>query len=149
MKPTMFFEDLPLGKRFETPAELVTEDAILAFARQWDPQPFHIDPEAARASVFGGIIASGFHTVLVAFNLILQNFDWSESSMGSPGMNSVRWLAPVRPVDTLQVKSEVIAAKLSQSKPDRGFVEIRNDIFNQHGEMVAQYTGMHMLRRKA
>ncbi len=144
----MFFEDLPVGKRYETGSRTISEAEIIDFAKQWDPQPFHVDPEAARASTYGGIIASGFHTIVVAFNLTLAASDWSESSMGSPGMQDVRWIKPVRAGDELRVKAEVLEARASSSKPDRGFVTVQHDIHNQDGEMVAAYRSTLMLKRR-
>lgn len=144
----MYFEDLPQGATFTTATKTLTRDEVVDFARQWDPQPFHLDDEAAKASPYGQIIASGFHTILVAFNLILQASDWSRSSMGSPGMEQVLWIAPVFPGDTLQVQAKVVSAKASRSKPDRGFVDIAYDIHNQNDETVASYTATHMLRRR-
>lgn len=144
----MFFDDLPLGKKFETGTRVLDRDDIVRFAREWDPQPFHLDDEAAKASPYGGIIASGFHTILVAFNLVLAASDWSQSSMGSPGMANIEWIKPVYVGDTIMVKSEVVSARASRTKPDRGFVELQNDIYNQHGVLVARYRGTHMLRMR-
>lgn len=144
----MFFEDLPVGKRYETGSRTLTEAEIVGFARLYDPQPFHIDPDAARASPYGGIIASGFHTILTAFNLTLAASDWSESSMGSPGMREVRWIKPVRAGDSLRVVAEVLEARASASKPDRGFVTVQHDIYNQDGALVAAYCSTLMLRRR-
>lgn len=145
----MFFEDLPVGKRYETGSKTLSEAEIIDFARQWDPQPFHIDPEAARASPYGGIIASGFHTIVTAFNLTLAASDWSESSMGSPGMQDVRWIKPVRAGDSLRLQATVLEARASASKPDRGFVTVQHDIFNQNDEMVAAYRSTLMLKRRS
>ena len=86
----MYFDDLPKGYTFEIASRTLSEDDILGFARQWDPQFFHTDPEAAKASPYGGLIASGYHTLLTAFNLILDANIWNEASMGSPGMDSLR-----------------------------------------------------------
>ena len=144
----MFFEDMPVGFRYETGARTLDAEAIKRFAREWDAQPFHLDEEAAKASHYGGLIASGFHTVLTAFTLTLEASDWSESSMGSPGMDSIRWIRPVYAGETLRVQAEVIAARASRTKPDRGFVEVRYDILNQDDVMVAQYQATHMLRRR-
>jgi acyl dehydratase len=145
---SVFFDDLPLGKKFETGTRVLDRDDIVRFAREWDPQPFHLDDEAAKASPYGGIIASGFHTILVAFNLVLAASDWSQSSMGSPGMANIEWIKPVYVGDTIMVRSEVVSARASRTKPDRGFVELQNDIYNQHGVLVARYRGMHMLRKR-
>ena len=144
----MFFDDLPVGKTFSTGCKTLTEQEIVDFAKQWDAQPFHIDPEAAKKSPYGGIIASGFHTILVAFNLTLEASDWSDSSMGSPGMAEIKWNAPVFPGDTLQVHGVVLRARASRSKPDRGFVELRYTILNQAGAEVASYEATHMLKRR-
>ncbi len=142
-----YFEDLPVGFRFETAARGLSLEDILAFARQWDPQPFHTDAEAAAASPYGGIIASGFHTMLVAFGLTLQAGVWSEASMGSPGMEDVRWLQPVRPGDVLHVRAEVVSSRPSTSRPDRGFAVIRYDVLRQDGVKVMSYIATHILRR--
>ena len=144
----MFFDDMPVGFRYETASRTLDAEAIKRFAREWDAQPFHLDEEAAKASVYGGLIASGFHTILTAFTLTLEASDWSDSSMGSPGMDNVRWIKPVYAGDTLRVQAEVVGAKPSRSKPDRGFVEVQYDILNQDDVMVASYRATHMLRRR-
>lgn len=144
----MYFEDMPVGFQYETGARTLTAEAIITFAREWDPQPFHIDEEAAKSSVYGALIASGFHTILTAFTLTLEAFDWSDSSMGSPGMDSVRWIKPTYADDTLRVRAEVVKATPSKSKPDRGFVEVEYDILNQKDESVAFYRGTHMLKKR-
>lgn len=144
----VYFDDMTVGFRFKTGSRTLTSEAIKEFAQEWDPQPFHLDEEAARASPFGALIASGFHTMLIAFRLTVEANVWSESSMGGPGMKEVRWIKPVYAGDKLRVEAEVLEARVSKSKPDRGIVEIRNDIFNQNGELVAQYQGTHILRRR-
>ena len=144
----MFFDDFPVRSRFETGTRTISAEDIVTFAREWDPQPFHLDEQAARESVYGGLIASGFQTVLVAFNLTLKAGDWAESSMGSPGIDNLRWIKPVYAVDTLRVQAEVVGSKASQSKPDRGFTEVQFDIYNQNDEMVAAYRSTLMLRRR-
>ncbi|MCR9125669.1 MAG: MaoC family dehydratase [Rhodobacteraceae bacterium] len=144
----MFFEDLPAGATFRTGSRALRAADIIGFAREWDPQPFHLDDEAARASPYGGLIASGWHTLLIAFKLTLEAADWSESSMGSPGMANVKWMLPVRPGDVLHVEAEVLRSTASRSRPDRGFVDIRYDVIRQTGETVAQYEATHMLRRR-
>ena len=144
----MYFDDMPVGFTYETGTKTLTQQEIVEFARQWDAQPFHIDEEAAKASPYGRIIASGFHTLLVAFNLTLEASDWSGSSMGSPGMENVQWRSPVYPGDTLRVRAEVVKARPSKSKPDRGFVDVDYEIANQHGAVVASYRTTHILRRR-
>lgn len=144
----MLYEDFSVGFQFETARRQLSLEEIVAFGQQWDPQPFHIDKEAAQHSSFGGIIASGFHTLMVAFRLTIDTGLFNHCSMGSPGMDKVRWSLPVRPNDSLWVKAEVIAARLSKSKPDRGLVEIRYDVFNQYDQQVASYTPTQIFRRR-
>ncbi len=144
----MFFDDLPVGFRFETASRTLSEDEVIDFARAYDPQPFHIDPEAARASIYGGIIASGFQTLIVAFDLILSANIWTDASMGSPGLDELRWKLPVRPGDTLRVRGEVIASEPSKSRPDRGRTTITYEIVNQKDEVVSSYSAVQLLKRR-
>lgn len=145
----MFFDDLPVGYRFETDAQALPLEAITDFARQWDPQPFHIDAAAAAASPYGGIIASGFHTLLTSFMQTLGADIWNEASMGSPGMTDIQWLRPVRPGDRLRTLAEVVASVPSTSRPDRGRTTIAYEVLNQSDEVVMRYTAIHILRRRA
>lgn len=144
----MYFDDLPKGYTFETASLTLSEDDILAFAGQWDPQSFHTDPEAAKASPYGGLIASGFHTLLTAFDLTLGANVWNEASMGSPGMDSLRWIRPVRPGDTLRVTVEVTGSTPSQSRPDRGRTGFQHTVRNQNGEVVLAYHCTVILARR-
>ncbi len=143
----MYFDDLPVGYSFETGARTLDLAGITGFAGTWDPQPFHVDAEAAAASPYGGIIASGFHTLLTAFTLTLEADIWNEASMGSPGMDEIRWRQPVRPGDNLRVRAEVVDANASASRPDRGRTTIRYDVLNQEDALVMQFTATHILRR--
>lgn len=144
----MFFDDLPVGYRFRTGERALSAADITGFARVWDPQSFHLDAEAARRSPYGGLIASGFHTLLTAFTLELAADVWTEASMGSPGMDAIRWLKPVRPGDRLHVEVEVIEQRPSRSKPDRGMTRFAHDVFNQNGETVMTYEAMVILARR-
>ena len=144
----MYFDDLPKGYSFETGTRTLNEDDILDFAHQWDPQYFHTDPEAAKASPFGGLIASGFQTMLTAFNLILEANIWNEASMGSPGMENLRWIRPVRPGDTLRVKAEVTNSTASKSRDDRGRTEFKHTVLNQNDEVVMIYHCVNILARR-
>ncbi len=144
----MYFDDLPVGFAFETGTRTITEDEIVSFARQWDPQYFHTDPDAAKRSPFGGLIASGFQTALTALRLVLDANVWTEASMGSPGWDSLRWLRPVRPGDTLRVRAEVTSATPSQSRPDRGRIGFQHWVLNQHGEVVATYHATVIIARR-
>ncbi len=144
----MYFDDLPKGYTFETGTRTLSEDEITGFARQWDPQSFHTDPEAAKASPYGGLIASGFHTLLTAFNLTLGANVWNEASMGSPGMDNLRWIRPVRPGDTLRVRIEVTSSTPSQSRGDRGRTGFRHTVLNQNDEVVMTYHCVVILARR-
>ena len=144
----MFLDDLEPGFTFETAGRTLGEDDIVAFARLHDPQPFHVDPEAAAASPYGGIIASGFHTMLTAFALTLEAGIWNEASLGSPGMDEIRWLQPVRPGDTLSVRGEVLSVAPSRSRPDRGRAEIAYSVRNGEGAEVMRYRCTHILARR-
>ena len=144
----MYFDELPVGFTFETGERTLSEDEIIEFARAYDPQPFHIDPQAASDSIYGGIIASGFQTLIVAFDLILSANIWTEASMGSPGLDELRWKLPVRPGDTLRVRGRVIASEASQSRLDRGRTTITYDILNQKDEVVSSYSAVQLLERR-
>lgn len=144
----MFFEDFEVGQRFTTGSRTLTEPEIIDFARQWDRQPFHLDPEAACASIYGGLIASGFHTLVISFDLVVSRGIWNECSAGSPGMENLRWLCPVRPNDTLTVEFEVAAVKPSTTRGDRGYVTWENTTRNQDGEVVMSYRSIGVCLRR-
>jgi acyl dehydratase len=131
--PDLYFEDLAPGQVVELGSHTVSEDEIVEFARQWDPQTFHVDPEAAKASVFGGLIASGWHTGAMWMRLYVDSLLDGAASMGSPGIEELRWLAPVRPGDTLAGRLTVLETKPSERRPDRGTVRIRGGMVNQDG----------------
>ena len=131
-----YFEDFEAGQVLELGSVDVTESAILDFARQFDPQPFHVDPEAAAESVFGGLIASGWHTGSMWMRLYVDNMLGSASAQGSPGIEELRWLAPVRPGDTLHGRLTVLETTPSERRPDRGTVRIRGEMINQDGVTV-------------
>ena len=114
----------------------MTETEIIAFARDFDPQPFHIDPDSADASIFGGIIASGWHTCALTMRLLVDGFLSHADSMGSPGVEQIRWLRPVRPGDTLTARIRVLEKRPSQSKPDRGSIKSLTEVTNQAGDLV-------------
>ena len=144
----MYFDDLTVGYTFETAEKTLTEEEILAFARQWDPQYFHVDPEAAKESPYGGLIASGFHTLLTAFTLVYGAGVWNEASMGSPGMEHLRWIRPVRPGDTLRVKVEVTSSTASATRDDRGRTGFSHMVVNQRDEVVMTYDCVIILARR-
>jgi acyl dehydratase len=143
-----YLEDFTVGETFEAGPYVLTEAEIIAFAKEYDPQSFHIDAEAARRSVFGGLIASGWQTVCVCMRLLVEAYLNETPSLGSPGIDRIRWLKPVRPNDTLFVRSVVKGVKPSQSRPDRGVLEVEIEARNQKGETVMTMAGMHMLHRR-
>jgi len=138
---TKYFEDFVNGEEIELGSIEVTEQAIIEFALQFDPQPFHIDVEAARETPFGGLIASGWHTCALYMRLLCDGMVNDSSSQGSSGMEDVRWLAPVRPGDVLRARYVVVDAQRSSSKPNRGTVQFRSEMVNQNGVVVLRMNG--------
>ena len=144
-----FLDDFTEGSIFETEGKTVSEAEILEFAFQYDPQSFHMDVEAAKEGPFGGLIASGIQTMAIGLRLLLQAQVFAPgASMGSPGMDELRWLKPVRPGDTLRMRGEVLEVKPSRSKPGRGLLRYHMTIFNQHGEDVMSMVGMQLIKRR-
>lgn len=151
MSGIRYLEDHEVGEVSEFGSYHVTEEEVLEFARDFDDQPFHTDPEAARNSIYGGLIASGWHTCAMMMRMICDNrASGAEGSavIASPGFDDLKWLKPVRPGDTLSVRSEIIEVKPSSSKPDRGHIRIHNRILNQEGEVVAEMKNLAILRRR-
>jgi len=143
-----YFEDFSVGRVFDSGTRQLSEQDILGFASEYDPQYFHTDPEAAKQSIFGGLIASGWQTVGVCMRLMCDSYLLESSSMGSPGVDAVRWVKPVYPGDTLRMRATVIAAKPSSSKPDRGMATMRCNIYNQKDELVMHMQGVQMMGRR-
>jgi acyl dehydratase len=145
--PDLYFEDFAPGQMYELGSRTVSEEEILAFARQWDTQPFHVDPEAAKDSVFGGLIASGWHTGSIWMRGYVDTMLGS-ASQGSTGIEELRWLAPVRPGDTLSSRLTVLEATPSERNPGRGTVRIRGEVENQDGVVVMSMVSRgHFARR--
>jgi acyl dehydratase len=147
MRPSrdLFFEDFAVGQRYETEGVIVTEAEILAFARQFDPQYFHLDAAAAAKSAFGGLVASGLHTLSLTMRLFFELNLWERAIIASPGLEHVRWLVPLRPGDTIRTTVEISAVKRSRSKPDRGVVSTAHRAFNQHDQVIFTMTCLHMV----
>lgn len=143
-----YFEDFVVGSTTTVGTRSVTEEEIIAFARQFDPQPFHVDKDAAAHSIFGGIIASGWHTCGLIMRVMVDGFLKDSTSLGSPGLDEIRWIKPVRGGDTLTITTTVLDAKASTSRPDRGVVWTEWRATNQHGELVTTVKGMGMFGRK-
>lgn len=144
----LYFEDFTPGRVFRTAGVTVTEGQIVDFALSFDPQPFHRDAEAAKETIFGGLIASGFQTMALTFRLFVETRALAACSLGSPGVDELRWLRPVRPGDTLRATVEVVEQRPSTSKPDRGIVRLHWTTQNQRGEPVLTLTSMQLVRRR-
>lgn len=146
--PRIFWEDFHAGEVREFGAVTLHRDEIVAFARQFDPQPFHLDEEAGRATPYGGLIASGWHTVALAMRMMCDEYLLDAASLGSPGLENLRWTAPVRPGDTLRMRLTVLATRVMNSRPAVGLVDTRWQLFNQHGEQVLDMRGYGMFGRR-
>ncbi|MCP3138419.1 MaoC family dehydratase [Pyxidicoccus xibeiensis] len=131
-----YFEDFQPGDASEHGPYVVSREEIIAFAKQFDPQPFHLSDEGGREGIFGGLIASGWHTASICHRLIVEGLLGKAASLGSPGLDELRWLKPVRPGDALSVRTEVVSTTPSRSKQDRGAIKFRFEVRNQHGEVV-------------
>jgi acyl dehydratase len=143
-----WFDDYAVGEVFEFGDQLVTEAEIIEFAQRYDPQPFHLSAQAGAASHFGGLVASGWMTGCLLMRMGCDHFISPRASMGSPGMDELRWLKPVRPGDRLRARVEVLSLRVSQSKPDRGLMNLAQSCINQQGETVLTMRTMAMLLRK-
>ncbi len=148
METQRFLDDFRAGDTFSTDGITLTESEIIRFAMQFDPQPFHIDVTAAEKSPYRGLIASGFHTLSLCFRMFIQKGVIGASSIGSPGIDEVRWLLPVRPGDTLHTEAEVLEVRPSSSKPDRGILRVRYRGVNQRGETVLSFIANGLLLRR-
>jgi acyl dehydratase len=144
-----FFEDYWVGETLTFGDTLISEAQIIEFASRYDPQAFHLDQAAAAQSVYGGLIASGWMTGSLMMRMTADHFISPKASMGSPGIDEVRWLKPVRPGDRLKVRVTIIEARRSSSKPDRGIVRSLSEAINQHDDVVMSFKGMGMYRCRA
>jgi acyl dehydratase len=142
-----FLDDLHPGERFVTGGITLSESEIIGFALTYDPQPFHLNAVVAAESIYGGLIASGFQVVALTFRLFIQSGMFADSSMGSPGIDELRWFAPARPGDTLHAEVEVMTVVPSKSKADRGIARLRYSAFNQRHELVSSFVVNHLLLR--
>jgi acyl dehydratase len=143
-----YFDDFEIGEQFVSPGITLTQSMIVDYGLLYDPQPFHVDAVAAQASNFGGLIASGFQSIALGFRAFLMLGLFRVCSMGSPGMDEVRWTRPVRPGDTLRAEMTVLDKKPSRSKPDRGMLFTQFRILNQRNEDVVLFKCMHLLARR-
>jgi acyl dehydratase len=145
-----YWEDFAVGDEAVHGSHEITEEEIVAFAREFDPQPFHLDPDAAAAGPFGGLIASGWHTAAIYMGLYVRAHMLETAGMGSPGVEELRWLAPVRPGDVLTARSRIVDLWPSENDPGRGTVVGENELVNQSDVVVMRFRArMHIARRPA
>ena len=146
MSEPRYWDDYEVGQKFPLGSTTFTEQEIVDFARQFDPQPFHVDAAAANQSMYGGLIASGWHVAAKMMRLFVDHYLSRVASLASPGVDELRWLKPVRPGDTLRIRVTVTEARRSRSKPDRGIVRTLIEVLNQRGETVMTMNAMNLLR---
>lgn len=147
-KAPRYWDDYEIGQRFDLGSTSFTADEIVNFARQYDPQSFHVDAGAAKASMFGGLIASGWHVTAKLMRLFVDSYVDQRTALGSPGVDEVRWLKPVRPGDTLTAWVECAGKVPSKSRPEMGIVHEQWHATNQKGELVMTLKGINMVRRR-
>jgi acyl dehydratase len=145
---TYFWEDMAVGQVRDLGSISPSREEIIAFASQFDPQPFHLNDAAGEASVFGGLCASGWHTCSMAMRLMVTNFLQQTSSLGSPGLENIQWKKPVYPNDTLRLQTTVLETKPMGRRPDVGMTRNLWEMFNQHGDKVLHMEGWGMFRRR-
>jgi acyl dehydratase len=141
-----WFEDYVVGEVREFGRTVVDEAEVIEFARRYDPQGFHLDPEAARRSPYGGLIASGWHTAAMTMRMLVDHYVSRVAALGSPGVDALRWLLPVRPGDVLAVRSRVLETRRSRSDPARGILRSGIEVLNQRGEMVMSLEAVTLLK---
>lgn len=146
--PKQYWEDFVAGRVTEYGPRRITREEIVGFAAEFDPQPMHLDEEAARATMLGGLSASGWHACCILMRMSADGFVLNSSSMGAPGVDEVRWLAPIRPGDQLTLRVTVLETRASQSRPDMGFVRCRFDLHNGAAEPVMNLTTSLMMGRR-
>jgi acyl dehydratase len=144
----LHWEDFAAGSVHEFGGQTLTREAIVDFARQFDPQPFHLDDDAARGSLFGGLCASGWHTCALTMRMMCDAYLVRSASLGSPGLDELRWTQPVYPGDTLHVRMTVLQARAMASRPQVGLLLQRWEVFNQRGQTVMTMQGWGMMRRR-
>lgn len=144
-----YFEDFVVGSVSTTPPRVVTREEIIAFASEFDPQPMHLDEEAAKKTMLGGLSASGWHSCAIMMRILCDNFILSSSSMGAPCVDEVKWMKPVRPGDALTLSLTILGKSEPKSRPEMGFVQFRCEMRNQHGEVVLESTYPGMFGKKS
>ena len=146
--PLLYWEDFREGEVREFGRTTVKHDDIVRFASEFDPQPFHVDDAAAAASMYRGLIASGWHTAAMAMRMMCDEYLLRAASLGSPGLDSLKWLLPVRPGDTLSMRMMILETRPLESKPGIGLLKIRHEVLNQDRQVVMRMEGYGMFRRR-
>lgn len=147
-QPTRYFEDFKPGEVIELGSRTISKESIIAFAREFDPQVFHTDEEAAKRTFYGGLLASGWHTGSLSMRLLHDGLIEHTASLGSPGFDELRWLKPARPGDTLSARLTVVECIPSRSKADRGIIRSVLEMWNQHGEVVMTIKALSLIGRR-
>ena len=142
------YEDFSVGEEAISPSVTLTEAGIIEFALQYDPQRFHISREAAEASPYGGLIASGFHTLVLAFRMFFHLGFITETGLGSPGIDELRWTEPVRPGDTIRTKVSVLEKRESKSRPELGIMKLAFSVLNQRDQVVCTFSTAAFIARR-
>src|ERR1700730_424059 len=148
MDEQRYFEDLKIGDRFKSGTYKVTEEQIVSFAHEFDPQPFHLDVAVADKTMFGGLIASGWHTAAITMRLFVQTLNFAEGAIGL-GVDELRWPTAVKPGDELQVEVEIVDLRESRSKPTHGVVRLRYVTTNQQGQVVQTMMASALVLRRS
>lgn len=148
MRELLHFEDFPVGEVVEFGNYLVTAEEILEFAREFDPQPFHIDEEVAKASLLRGLSASGWHVCAIIMRMMVDGYYGHTASMGSTGIDEMKWLKPVRPGDRLSCRRTTLEARVSAKRPEMGIVKLRYEIFDAASEKKAEMTGINLIKAR-
>ncbi len=143
-----YLEDFEPGRAYSSPTQTISEEEALDFARRYDPQYFHLDPVAARNSVFGGVVLGGFQTAALAWALVLRSGMFDRSAMAGIGLDDLRWHKPVRPGESLRCEFTLLDARPSRTHSDRGVARFRYEMKNQHDEIVLSLVMIQMLRRR-
>jgi acyl dehydratase len=146
--PLLYWEDFREGEVREFGKTTVKHEDIVRFAAEFDPQPFHLDDAAAAKTIYGGLIASGWHTAAMAMRMMCDEYLLRSASLGSPGLDSLKWLLPVRPGDTLSIRLSVLESRLLDSKPGIGLLKSRHEVLNQERQVVMRMEGYGMFRRR-
>jgi acyl dehydratase len=147
--PRLHWEDFIRGQVTECGSRLITRAEIIAFAAEYDPQPMHLDEAAARASLFGGLVASGWHSCCILMRMLSDDFIGDASFMGAPGVEEVKWLAPIRPEERIRARATVLDTRASRSRPDVGFVKFQFELINAVGQPVMTLVVSSMFGRRA